>query len=58
MMKKFVSQESEHVKIKQFSLKEWNQSTLIRDFIRLVELIEKRQSETPAQTGPIVIHCL
>ena len=26
MMKKFVSQESEHVKIKQFSIKEWNQS--------------------------------
>ena len=29
------------MKVKQFSLKEWNESTLIRDFIRLVELIEK-----------------
>ena len=46
------------MKIRHFSLKEWNQSTLIRDFIRLIELVEKWQSETPSKIGPIVIHCL
>ena len=51
-------QESPQSSIKQFSIKEWNQSTLIRDFIRLIDLIEKWRSKTPSQMGPIVIHCL
>ena len=54
----FDLQESPQNSIKQFSIKEWNQSTLIRDFIRLIELIEKWESETSSQMEPIVIHCL
>ena len=49
-------QEAEQSMIKHFSLKEWNQSTLIRDFIRLIELIDKW--EASLQNGPIVIHCV
>ena len=51
-------QESEQKNIKQFCIKEWNQSTLIRDFIRLIELMEKWQREPSSQNEPIIIHCL
>ena len=51
-------QEPEQSTVKQFCIKKWNQERFIFDFIRLIKLIERWQSERSLEKGSIIIHCL